>query len=236
MICKIVCRVFDEDSLYAEMFGTSGDTKPTEGLVTGSKFTEVDTGIIYLFDEWAGEWFAQNSGNGKTLLTGATVTLGANPAYDGTEKTQGVTSVVLGTDTLTANTDYVVKGNTGVDVGNYVLKIVGIGSYTGVIEKAWQIGKGSGSVSASPDSLSLTAGGDNGTSTLTVVGDGAISVASSAKAVATASEAGNTVTVVPVSEGSATITVTLAAGEKYNGATDTISVTVAAASEEGNDG
>lgn len=224
-------ETFVDGKKYAEITGNSGDSKPVDGLVNGSKFTEVDTGIISLFDEASAEWFAQGSGNGKTSIAGATVTLGSSPAYDGTEKTQGVSSVKLGATTLTADTDYKIKGNKATEIGTYELHIVGIGSYTGSIAESWQITQGSGSVVASPDSLSLTAGGDAGTSTLTVTGDGAISVATSAKAVATATVEGTAVTVTPVAEGSATITVTLADGEKYTGGTDTISVTVEAASE-----
>ena len=224
-------ETFVDGKKYAEITGNSGDSKPVDGLVNGSKFTEVDTGIISLFDEASAEWFAQGSGNGKTSIAGATVTLGSSPAYDGTEKTQGVSSVKLGATTPTADTDYKIKGNKATEIGTYELHIVGIGSYTGSIAESWQITQGSGSVVASPDSLSLTAGGDAGTSTLTVTGDGAISVSTSAKAVATATVDGTTVTVTPVAEGSATITVTLADGEKYTGGTDTISVTVEAASE-----
>ena len=231
MVRILIDRAFDTALHYIEAVGLSADTKPTADIVTGSRFTEVDTGIISLFDEASAEWFAQGSGNGKTSIAGATVTLGSSPAYDGTEKTQGVSSVKLGATTLTADTDYKIKGNKATEIGTYELHIVGIGSYTGSIAKSWQITQGSGSVVASPDSLSLTAGGDVGTSTLTVTGDGAISVATSAKAVATATVEGTTVTVAPVAEGSATITVTLADGEKYTGSTDTISVTVEAASE-----
>lgn len=226
---KLVDRFFTEGRKYAEIYGMSSETKPVDGLVTGSKFTECDTGIVYLFDEVSGEWFAQGSGNGRTSIKDAAVVLGSSPKYDGTQKTQTVSSVKIGSTTLVANTDYKIKDNTGTEVGSYELHIVGIGSYTGAITCAWEIEKGTGSVTASPDELTLTAEGDNGTSTLTVVGDGEISVASSAKAVATASVAGTTVTVVPVAAGSATITVTLADGEKYEGGTDTISVTVEAA-------
>ena len=227
MIRKLVDRYFNEDDKYAEMFGLSTDDKPVEGLVTGSKFTEVDTGIEYRFDEESRTWTPQNSGNGKTSIIGATVTLGADIQYDGTEKTKSVSTVKIGSTTLTENTDYIVKDNKGTEIGSYVLYIVGIGSYAGAIAEPWTIGKGTGSVSASPDSLSLTAGEDNGTSTLTSTGDGEVSVESSAEAVATAEVSGTTVTVHPLSEGSATITVTLAASEHYTGATDTISVTVA---------
>jgi hypothetical protein len=57
MIRKLVDRVFDKEKKYAEMFGKSTDSKPLTGLVTGSKFTEVDTGDVYLFDETGdGTW------------------------------------------------------------------------------------------------------------------------------------------------------------------------------------
>lgn len=40
----------------AELFGTSDDTKPTEGYANGTSFLEVDTGKIYLFNEDSGSW------------------------------------------------------------------------------------------------------------------------------------------------------------------------------------
>ena len=231
MIRKLVDRYFSEEKKYVEMFGLSTDTKPTTGLVSGSKFTEVDTGKEYLYDEESQTWTAINSGNGRTPLTGATVTLGSAVKYDGTQKTKSVSSVKIGSTTLTENTDYIVKDNTGTEIGDYILYIVGIGSYTGVIAEDWEIGKGDGSVTASPDSLSLTAEGSDGTSTLTVTGDGEISVSSSAEAVATAEVSGTTVTVHPLTAGSTTITVTMAATDHYTTASDTISVTVEAAPE-----
>ena len=225
---KLVEIMFDKNKWYIEAVGMSGETKPTEGIITGSKFTEADTGIESVFDEESGEWFAQNTGNGRTSIAGATVTLGSSPKYDGTEKTQSVSSVKIGATTLVADTDYKVNGNKATDVGTHVLHIVGIGSYTGAVAVDFQIAKGDGSVTASPDSLSLTEGGDAGESALTITGDGAVSVESSAVAVATAELVGSKVIVTPVGEGSATITVTLADGDNYNGGTDTISVTVAA--------
>ena len=57
MIRKLVDRYFEEGKKYAEMFGLSTDDKPLGELVTGSKFTEVDTGDVYLFDETGdGTW------------------------------------------------------------------------------------------------------------------------------------------------------------------------------------
>lgn len=229
MIRVLAEQGFVEGKRYIEAAGLSTDTKPTGDIITGSRFTEADTGIEYLFDESSGDWQAQNTGNGRSSIAGATVTLGSSPKYDGTEKTQTVSSMKIGASTLTENTDYKVQGNKGTEIGAYTLRIVGIGSYAGTLYEAWEIVKGTGSVVASPDSLSLTEGGDAGTSTLTVTGDGEISVSTSAKAVATATVEGTTVTVTPVAEGSATITVTLADGDLYEGGTDTISVTVAAA-------
>ena len=229
MIRTVERRAFVGELLLCKFYGNSGDTKPTTGLVTGSKFVEVDTGIEYMFDEFSVGWVAQNTGNGKTSVAGATVTLGSAVSYDGTEKTQAVSSVKIGATTLTVDTDYTVEGNKATEPGTYTMRIKGVGDYVGYIDKEWTLAKGTGSVTASPDSLELTEGGDDGTSTLTVTGDGEISVSTSAADVATATVEEGTVTVTPVGEGSATITVTLAGTDHYTGDTATIGVTVSAA-------
>ena len=230
MVRIMELRGYDEaGKVLVGYAGNSVDEKPTIGLVTGSEFTEVDTGIKFLFDEESNAWCAQNSGNGKTSIVGATVTLGSAVTYDGTEKTQSVSSVKIGATTLTENTDYVVTGNKATEIGDYTLRIVGKGSYVGYVDKAWSIGKGTGSISASPDTLSLTEGGEAGASTLTVTGDGVITAVSSADDVATVAVEGTTATVTPVGDGSATITITLAGSDHYTGDTATIGVTVAAA-------
>ena len=57
MVRAIVKKPFTDDKAYAEFFGLSRDDKPTAGIVTGSRFTEVDTGDVYLFDETStGTW------------------------------------------------------------------------------------------------------------------------------------------------------------------------------------
>ncbi len=57
MIRKVVERDFSGDLKYVEMFGKSTDSKPVTGIITGSKFTEVNTGDVYLFDETGdGTW------------------------------------------------------------------------------------------------------------------------------------------------------------------------------------
>ena len=231
MIRILVDQLINDGKRYIEAVGLAADDKPA-GVVTGSKFTAVDTVEEYRYDETSGAWLPQISG--RTSILDATVTLGSALTYDGTEKTKNVSSVTLGTTTLTASTDYVVLNNKGTLPGTYTLHIVGVGSYCGVLAKEFEIGKGSGSVTPDPNTLTLTAAGDAGTSALTVTGDGALSIASSAEAVATAELDGTTVTVTPLTDGSATITVTLADGALYSGTTATISVTVEAAAE--NDG
>lgn len=39
-----------------EYRGLSTDTKPTENVVNGSSFIEIDTGKVYLFDADGGTW------------------------------------------------------------------------------------------------------------------------------------------------------------------------------------
>lgn len=56
---KLVERQFSDKKLYIEVAGLSTDTKPASGIVTGSRFIEVDTGKEYRFDEVSGEWYEQ---------------------------------------------------------------------------------------------------------------------------------------------------------------------------------
>ena len=46
------------------LYGSSEDTKPTEGLASGSTFVEVDTGKLFLFNEAASTWLEIGSGSG----------------------------------------------------------------------------------------------------------------------------------------------------------------------------
>lgn len=51
MVRILVQNGFSEDAAYIEAAGLSTDTKPVEGIVTGSLFLEVDTGDVYAFAE-----------------------------------------------------------------------------------------------------------------------------------------------------------------------------------------
>ena len=225
MIRLIVEQKFTGDKKYIEAAGNSIEEKPTEDIITGSLYFEVDTGKFYAFDEMSATWNAINPN--ATPITGATVTLGSSLTYNGSEQTQAVSSVVLGTETLTADTDYYVVQNKATDAGDYTLYVVGKGSYCGIVAKTFTVAKANGSLSASPNSLSLEPNGENGESALTVTGDGALSVASSDNDVCSAVIVESKVIVIPLAEGTATLTVTLSAGANYNGTTATISVTVA---------
>ena len=44
-------RIYDGNKRYIEGVGLSTDTKPTENILTGSIFTEVNTGKVYFFNE-----------------------------------------------------------------------------------------------------------------------------------------------------------------------------------------
>ena len=51
MVRWIVSRIHAPELYYIEAAGLSTDEKPTTGIVTGSKFFEVDTGYEYAFAE-----------------------------------------------------------------------------------------------------------------------------------------------------------------------------------------
>lgn len=55
-------RTIDGNTNYVEAVGLSTDSKPTANICTGSVFTEVDTGDVYMFDEEGGTWYGINGG------------------------------------------------------------------------------------------------------------------------------------------------------------------------------
>lgn len=75
-----------EGSRYIEAAGLSTDDKPEDNIVTGSKFTEVDTGDEYRFNE-AGDagskWVKSNPGGGGGGGGGliVTITYGSSSYY-----------------------------------------------------------------------------------------------------------------------------------------------------------
>lgn len=59
MVRALVDRAFDDTRNYKEIACLSTDTKPTEGVVSGSIALEVDTGAVSFFEETSGEWIPQ---------------------------------------------------------------------------------------------------------------------------------------------------------------------------------
>lgn len=63
----MAANIINEKGGYVEYAGTSTDEKPTEGVATGSIFTEVDTGNVYFYnaddEEWVFQFSFQSSGS-----------------------------------------------------------------------------------------------------------------------------------------------------------------------------
>ena len=75
-------------------------------------------------------------------MSAATVTLKkAKTTYNGTTQNPEVASVVLGTDTLVAGTDYEVEAVTAKKAGTYTVKVNGIGNYKGTATAEYTIAK-----------------------------------------------------------------------------------------------
>lgn len=51
MIRVLSERIVEADKKLVELAGLSTDSKPTAGIVTGSKYTCADTGDVYMFYE-----------------------------------------------------------------------------------------------------------------------------------------------------------------------------------------
>ena len=63
MVRILVEKAFTGNTKYIEAAGLSTDEKPKTGVVTGSKFTEVNTGDVYLYDETStGTWTKVSAG------------------------------------------------------------------------------------------------------------------------------------------------------------------------------
>ena len=56
MVRNIIEQHFAEGKHYIESYGLSTDSKPSTNIVMGSKFTECDTGKVYLFNEATSSW------------------------------------------------------------------------------------------------------------------------------------------------------------------------------------
>ena len=57
----LVNKPFTDTKAYVEIACLRAESKPTTGIVMGSKAKEVDTGDEYLFNETAGSWVKQGA-------------------------------------------------------------------------------------------------------------------------------------------------------------------------------
>ena len=63
MVSIVERKWIGHDISYIEAFGLSKDNKPSEGIITGSVFVEVDTGNVYLYDNESDTWIQQGGGS-----------------------------------------------------------------------------------------------------------------------------------------------------------------------------
>lgn len=78
-----------ENKRYISAAGLSTDEKPLENLITGSVFSEIDTGKLYKFDEVGNAWIEQGGASGG--MTGGRVT-----ALEGSALAQGTVIDAVG--------------------------------------------------------------------------------------------------------------------------------------------
>ncbi len=81
-------------------------------------------------------------------VEGATITLGEGLTYNGKEQTQVVDGVVINGIQLIVDIDYYISNNTAINVAssNYALSVQGMGNYSGIAYKNWNINKASASI------------------------------------------------------------------------------------------
>ena len=95
-------------------------------------------------------------------ISGATITLGTQATYNGSEQGVAISKVTVDGTDLTSGTDYTVdSGDKATDVGNNTLVIEGKGNYTGQASATWSlvaknIGDDSVSITLSPTSYDYT--------------------------------------------------------------------------------
>ena len=59
MVRNIIERVVAGDKFYIEAAGLTTDEKPVENIITGSRFFEVDSGDIFVYEESTRTWWKQ---------------------------------------------------------------------------------------------------------------------------------------------------------------------------------
>lgn len=105
MIRNLKDQAFVPGKNYIEAAGLSTDQKPTAGIITGSRFLEVDTGDIYEFDEVSGTWSKVEDFDGD-ITAAVDAWLDAHPEATTTVQDGAITRAKLDAD-LKEKTDAV---------------------------------------------------------------------------------------------------------------------------------
>ncbi len=147
-------------------------------------------------------------------ISGATITLGTLPAYNGSEQAVTISKVEVGGSTLSTSDYEITSGNKATNVGNTTLTITGKGNYDGTATTTWSLQK------ATPTATDFTLPTD-----LTKNYTGS-PITVSAPTLKSGKTGAGTITVkygssatAPTNAGSYTVTFDVAAGTNYNAAT-----------------
>ena len=151
---------YSEETLSYQWYSVSGEGENrTETAIQG----ETDKNYLFPVGKSVGvyTYFCEASCDGYTVrsndvtvavekagISGATIHLGMQGTYDGTEQDVVITSVTLGRKTLIKGTDYeIVSGGKATNVENTTLTIQGLGDYTGTASVSWSLRKATPSLS-----------------------------------------------------------------------------------------
>ena len=163
-------------------------------------------------------------GDGKTDITGATVTLSSTKyTYNGKARKPAVT-VILGEKTLKSGTDYTVSYLNNVDAGKATARITGKGEYKGKIDAAFTIRKAAPKLVFAEEEIHKTTLDEAFTNPLTKTTDGSVTFGSEQPDVAGVNSTNGLVTV--EGAGTTVITVTAAEGKNYKAGSAQYTLTV----------
>lgn len=143
-------------------------------------------------------------------------------AYNEQEQAVQVQTVKAGDITVPAD-GFDVTDNKGTNVGNYTAKVTGKGNFTGTVDVAWSIVKGTSSVTFSQKTYEKTFGDEDFTVEPTVTGDGTLVYSSSDEKVATVDSGTGLVHI--LGTGTVTITATMS-GDNIVTSSDSYELTV----------
>ncbi len=137
------------------------------------------------------------------VITKADVALNGELTYNGVMQIQYIT--------IDDDITYDITGNRGTDAGDYTLTVTGTGNYTGTVELAWSIAKADAEITVDTTPITVTYGE-------TVTLPSATSNFGEVTCDKTAEDL--------VDAGTYTVTYTVAGTDNYNGATETVTVTI----------